>query len=146
VAGIVFTPSGTLTGLRVGISLTNAILAVGVAILGWAAWQRVSELVTGHAQRPIAPRRGWTIPGRRSSAPSSAAEPTVALVTEAEPQAPQDAPPASPAEETPQPSEPSPPSPPPEATPPAPEAPAYAPGKMITPPPPPPPRRPPPPD
>lgn len=63
VAGIVFTPSGTLTGLRVGIGLTNFILMVGVAVLGSAAWIRVGELVAGHPRQPVPRREGWSFRG-----------------------------------------------------------------------------------
>jgi hypothetical protein len=70
VAGIAFTPSSTLTQLRVGLSLTNFILAAGIATLGWAAWIRVTELVAGHARQP-GRREGWTFRRWPSSAPDT---------------------------------------------------------------------------
>jgi hypothetical protein len=53
VAGIVFTPSGTLTELRIGGSLVTAIEMVAVAVLGYAAWLRVGDLV-GSSGVPLA--------------------------------------------------------------------------------------------
>jgi hypothetical protein len=56
VSGLVFTPQGTVKGLRIGVSIVNTILFVGVVILGLAAWARVGELV---ALRPIGAGAGW---------------------------------------------------------------------------------------
>jgi hypothetical protein len=73
-AGIAFTPSSTLTQLRVGLALTNFILAVGTATLGWAAWIRVTELVAGHPRQP-GRGEGWTFRRWPSSATVSAPQP-----------------------------------------------------------------------
>ncbi|MGB9112011.1 MAG: hypothetical protein WCF24_04710 [Acidimicrobiales bacterium] len=45
VAAIVFTPSGTLTGLRIGVSLAAAFEALAFIMFGLASWTRVGELV-----------------------------------------------------------------------------------------------------
>jgi hypothetical protein len=44
VAGIVFTPSGTLVQLRVGLSVAATVLLCAVAMLGVAAWLRAKDL------------------------------------------------------------------------------------------------------
>ena len=61
VAGIVFGPSGTLTGLRVGVSLALAIQVVGVGALGVAAWLRVGELVLGSTRTSTPPADPGTV-------------------------------------------------------------------------------------
>lgn len=45
VAGIVFGPNPSLTGLRVGIALVTTLEFIGVGVLGLAAWTRVNEIV-----------------------------------------------------------------------------------------------------
>ncbi len=49
VAGIVFTPHATLKGLRIGVSIAEFVALAGIAILAFAAWQRLAEL---HAAMP----------------------------------------------------------------------------------------------
>ena len=44
VAGVAFTPSEPLTELRIGAALSDALISVGAALLGLAAWRRASEL------------------------------------------------------------------------------------------------------
>ena len=61
VAGIVFGPNGTLTGLRIGVSLATAIEAAGVIVLALAAWLRLGDLVRA---------RGGTVAPAFSAQPS----------------------------------------------------------------------------
>jgi hypothetical protein len=51
VAGLVFTPDGTLKGLRIGAAITETIFALGLGGLAWATWTRIVELVS----RPASP-------------------------------------------------------------------------------------------
>ena len=44
VAGLVYGPSGTITGLRIGVSLGLVFEMLGVAALGYGAWLRTSEM------------------------------------------------------------------------------------------------------
>lgn len=60
VAGLVFTPHGTLKGLRIGISISYFIRLLGLVALGWAAWRRLGELVTGRPAVSAAGRSGWS--------------------------------------------------------------------------------------
>jgi len=56
VAGLVFGPDvvfGNFTGLRVGLSIVQAIILVAVALLGVSAWMQIQELV--RRGRPVAP-------------------------------------------------------------------------------------------
>ncbi|MGH9122246.1 MAG: hypothetical protein ACRDYC_09940 [Acidimicrobiales bacterium] len=53
VAAVVFKPNPSLTGVRVGLAITYALLALGLAVLALAAWMRVGELVArGGGQGP----------------------------------------------------------------------------------------------
>ena len=45
VSGIVFTPHGTLKGLRIGVSITIGIEAIATVGFVFAAWQQVGQLV-----------------------------------------------------------------------------------------------------
>lgn len=47
VAGVVFGPGVTITGLRVGLSLADMVELLAIAVLGVAAWLRISELAAG---------------------------------------------------------------------------------------------------
>ncbi len=66
VAGIVFTPSGTLLQLRIGGSIATAVLLVGVALLGVAAWWRAEDIeissISHHGQEGV-PAPSWVPPG-----------------------------------------------------------------------------------
>jgi hypothetical protein len=74
VAGVVFTPSGTITQLRVGASLVSFLLGVGVVVLGFAAWLRVGQLVVNHP--PGSKSTGWTLRAPRApSEPNPAPSP-----------------------------------------------------------------------
>jgi hypothetical protein len=75
VAGLVFTPHGTLKGLRIGSSIVYTVRLVGVVILGWAAWRRLGEIVSG---RPAVPRQGgsgWAWHGQGGQAPAAPVPP-----------------------------------------------------------------------
>ncbi len=45
-AGVVYGPGGTISGLRVGLSIAYALQMLGAAALGYAAWLRTAELIT----------------------------------------------------------------------------------------------------
>jgi len=84
VAGIVFSPNPSLTGLRAGVALVTTLELVGVAVLGLAAWTRVNEIAVpaasaagGFTTAPQAPGTPYQSPGMQP--PGSAfAAPTVA--------------------------------------------------------------------
>lgn len=85
VAGVVFGSDFSFTGIRVGVSLATAFELAGVAILGYAAWVRVGELVRPRphdavpaphgpvptAEQPVGPYPGAPPP------PPGAPDPTV---------------------------------------------------------------------
>jgi hypothetical protein len=60
VAGIVSAPTGTILDARIGTPIAVTILLIGAALLGGAAWLRLSELVTGGTvHRLVPPPPSW---------------------------------------------------------------------------------------
>jgi hypothetical protein len=82
VAGIVYGPSGTITELRIGGSLTTTVQLLGVALLGLAAWTRVSELIV--APRMVA-GAGATLASSTSLGPPTSVSTTLACKSCGEP-------------------------------------------------------------
>lgn len=80
VSGIVFTPSGTLTELRIGVPLVLAVQAIGIAILAIAAWLRVSELQAVAAQT-FSTVGSWTTPSPETSGAPQAASTIASFCT-----------------------------------------------------------------
>lgn len=75
-AGVVFTRSGTLTGLRVGTCIALFIEILGVLALGYAAWLRTADLVragSGTLWSPARPAGGSSLaePGTVPHGPGS---------------------------------------------------------------------------
>ncbi|MDA8300853.1 MAG: hypothetical protein M0005_04760 [Actinomycetota bacterium] len=63
--GFAYAPGGTLTEYRVGLSLASAVLFVGVALLGLAAWARARSLASA------GPPAGPAVPGPTPARPGS---------------------------------------------------------------------------